>query len=443
MNNIEIIEYLEKGLKKKGADDVVIDLSYDTSMQVKFANNKISVNETWDAAEASIFTSFNKKIITSSLKEFDKKAADDIISKIVSFSNKCKPNDEHQGIAKGPFNYNKIEGLYDKKVMGLEDDAIDFVDEAVNKASEIGAKRSAGVLKLSRTKSHLFTSNDVRAEEEGTSAYFSIRCFTDKDASGHSNSISRVLRHFKPLKAAEFAANIAIKAKNPKTINAGKYDVLFEPLPFSCILQHVGEAASIFSVESGLSFLNKLNEKVANDNVTIYDYGNLENGLGSSRFDGEGMPRQKTTIVEDGVLKNYLHNYSTAKRYNVKSTGNAGLIAPDPTNVVMREGDYSKEEMIKEIKKGLYITNTWYTRFTNYNTGEFSTIPRDGIFYIENGEIKYPVKEIRISDNVLNILKNIMTIGKNVEPVSGWEVDVPCFTPHVLVKDVNISKSVE
>ena len=99
--------------------------------------------------------------------------------------------------------------------------------------------------------------------------------------------------------------------------------------------------------------------------------------------------------------------------------------------------------MFERIKKGLWITNLWYTRFSNYDSGNFSTIPRDGAFLIENGKVTKPVREIRISENLLNMLGNIKTIGSDAEHVQGWDVETPVFTPPIIVKDVNITKSAE
>jgi len=139
-------------------------------------------------------------------------------------------------------------------------------------------------------------------------------------------------------------------------------------------------------------------------------------------------------------LKTYLHNTSTARRYRVKTTANAGLISPTPSNIVLKPGNHKKEELFKSIKKGLYITNLWYTRFQNHVTGEFSTIPRDGIFLIKNGKITNSVKEIRISDNILNIIKNMVLIGKIPKQISSWEIETHVKTPHAVVKNIKITK---
>ena len=97
----------------------------------------------------------------------------------------------------------------------------------------------------------------------------------------------------------------------------------------------------------------------------------------------------------------------------------------------------------RQVKRGLIITNVWYTRFQNYETGDFSTIPRDGMFLIENGKVTGAVKELRVSDNLISILKNISAIGKEPESVFGWEVEIPTVTPPVLVKGVRVTKSAD
>jgi len=96
----------------------------------------------------------------------------------------------------------------------------------------------------------------------------------------------------------------------------------------------------------------------------------------------EGVPTQKTGLIENGICKNYLHNTSSARRHKTESTGNAGLISPEPWNVVFEKGNSKFDDMMEGIKKGLLVTNVWYTRFANYHTGDFSTIPRDGCYLI-------------------------------------------------------------
>ena len=148
------------------------------------------------------------------------------------------------------------------------------------------------------------------------------------------------------------------------------------------------------------------------------------------------MCKNSTHLTDTRILCLY-------KRYKVKNTANAGIISPEAHNLVLKKGDWNKDEMIKSIKNGIIITNLWYTRFTNYATGKFSTIPRDGAFLIKNGKIVKSVKGMRISESLPNILNNVHAVGKNPKQIISWETTMPITTADVLVKNVNITKPVE
>jgi len=440
-NSKEVAHYLKKRLLEKGADDVIIHINEQENNQIKFSNNQISVTKTWIELGAGIFATFKKKIITTNLNEISKESADRAIKNIILIEKAVKPNENFYGIAQGPFKYKKIKDLYDQKIKNLGEKSVDIVESGINEALKEGAIRTGGLLETTTNHDYILTSGDVEATEKNSNIHFSIRAFTDKDASGHGVASSNVLKYFDYKEAARHAANIALMAKNPKRIPAGTYDLIFEPLPLANLLEVIINSTSIFSVEAGLSPLaGKIGKQIGNRIVTIYDEGNLQNGLASSKFDDEGVPTRKTTVIDKGILKTYLHNTSTARRYRVKTTANAGLISPTPSNIVLKPGNHKKEELFKSIKKGLYITNLWYTRFQNHVTGEFSTIPRDGIFLIKNGKITNSVKEIRISDNILNIIKNMVLIGKIPKQISSWEIETHVKTPHAVVKNIKITK---
>ena len=160
------------------------------------------------------------------------------------------------------------------------------------------------------------------------------------------------------------------------------------------------------------------------------------------RFDAEGVPTRRNLLVSKGILKTYLHNTSTAKKFKTKTTGNAGLVYPDSHAIFVRPGDRSRDEIFSEVKDGLWLTNTWYTRYQSYVTGDLSTIPRDGIFHIRNGDVVEAWKDIRVTDNLIHLMKNIVALGKEPEQMMWWgEVSVPNFVPYALIKDVGITTS--
>lgn len=442
MSPEEIVDGIVKSLKSKGADDVIASSQTRNAQQIKFSNNKINATKSWELSNISIFMVKDKKIVATNLKDISQESADTAVTKLIEFAKSTPQNKQYGGIADGPFSYKEILNTYDKKIEDIN--GVDYVEKAINLAQTNKINRCAGVFESYVDKIFLKTSNNIEVMDKGTRVYFSIRSFAKKDASGHMVCVSRTLNNFDMESTVNKSTHIANLALNPKSINSGKFDVIFDHLPFANLIANVGNAASAFSVEAGLSCLaGKLNKKVASSLFTLSDNAQLANGFNSVKFDAEGVPTSNTIIIEKGNLNTYLHNTSTAKRHNTKTTGNAGIISPDPYNLMIEPGDLSEEELFNFVKDGIYITNIWYTRFQNYNTGDFSTIPRDGAFLIKNGKIVHAVKDLRLSDNLLNILNSATAFGKETKQVFGWEVETPVITPMALIKNVNLTKSEE
>jgi PmbA protein len=438
--------YIVKELLKKGAKDIVAHATARRQNQIKFVNNSIASVTSWHQTDIGLFLNYQGKIVSTTVSSLKKKDIDNTLNSVIRLAKFLPENREFRGIAKGPFSYKKIARTFDKKIEGMGEGGkrgVDIIEDAMSLARRNGARRVSGNLEFGSSDVYLVSSEGVEARDRGTSAYFSIRAFTDKDASGHKTACSRMLGGLDYRHAAEKAAEFSVLGKNPGGINAGRYDVVFDPMAFSVLLDNFASACSIFSVETGMSFLHdRLGKNVASEEVSIADNGRLPNGVGSVMFDDEGTPTRENLLVENGILKTYLHNTSTARRYKAKTTGNAGLVAPEPWNTILYPGKDDSKRLLSGLDKGLYITNVWYTRYQNYSTGDFSTIPRDSIFFIEKGKIKMPVKGIRVSDNMLSIMRNIGRISGGAEQVIGWETERPVVTPFVLVESVNVTKSV-
>jgi len=440
MDKSEILHYLLKKLQEKGASDIVLSMRGGKKTQIKFVNNQIAASKTWDNVSLAVFLNYNKKIVATSLQNFSTKDIDSAADKLIKFGDAIKPNENFRGIAKGPFDYKPVEKVYDKKIAELDEDCIDFVEAGINAATEEGAERTNGVLEFIDNSEHLVTSENVDVSDKGTGLYFSIRAHTDKEASGYSNQICTQLSEFKPEIPGKEAGHISKLAKDPQKLSPGKFDVIFAPYPFSNFIDHL-DSASIFYVEAGYSFFtDKIGKQVGSPAMTVYDDATFPGGLASGKFDDEGHPTQKTLLIDKGILKTFLHNTSTARRYNTKTTASAGLVCPSPSNLILESGKKSEKQLFEDFT-GLYITNLWYTRFQNYLTGDFSTIPRDGIFLYKNGEMVKSVKDIRVSENMINLYKNIAEISKERRQQCGWEVGTPVITGTALINNINITTS--
>ena len=422
---------------KRGAQDAVAEVVVDRSHQIRFSRNEPVIANRWRKTTASVFLAYNRRVVGGEISNFSK--IHERVEALVNSAKAAPENPEYRGIAEGPFKYARP--TVDRKITGLEDGA-DYVDAAIHGAVEEGAKETAGSFWRSHEDHYLETSNDVSARDERAHVYLSIRALVSLDSSGHGVSCATKLSQFDPEKAGRKAGRIAALAKEPRGGKPGTYDVIFDPLIFGSLLDQVGGRASAWLVDAGLSpFAKKLGKKVASPAITIHDDGTADT-MGRRRFDAEGVPVKKKAIIQKGLLKTYLHNTSTAKKWKTRTTANAGLIAPEPFALVCEAGDWTRDEMFNEVKDGLWLTNTWYTRFQSYVTGDFSTIPRDGIFRIKNGEVAEAWKDIRVTDNLMGLFQRIKALSHKTEQVMWWyEVTTPTIAPYALATKVGVTKS--
>jgi len=428
-------------LQARGASDATAHAHLGTTRQVKFANNKLANHSTWSTAGISLFAVFRKRIVSTTVREHTVEKVDEAVNTLEKLSKAAAPNKEFEGLAKGPFKLGK-EANYDKKLEEPGELGVEMVERAVEAARKEGAQRTAGVLELSAGKEFLATNHGARLETKGSGVYFSIRAMAEGEASGAQALCSRTLKALPLEKAATRAGELAKMAEKKAQAEPGVHETVWEPLALAALLNNVGSSASIFSVEAGFSFLTgKIGKEIASKQVTFLDDAAQKEGYGSTPFDEEGTATRETKIIEKGVLKTYLHNHSTAKRHKTKSTGHAGLISPHAWNLVLEPGKGTEEKMIREMERGLLVTNIWYTRFQNYLTGDFSTIPRDGLFLVENGEIQGAVGGLRVTDNLERFLKGISAVGKTAQNVKSWEAETPTLTPAARVETVRFTAS--
>ena len=431
---MKLLKEIAGKLEKLNVDEYALSYNEEEASQVKFANSKIVKNGYELSKDIGLFVNYKKRLGVTLIKSFDEKDIENSISALINFVKKTEQNKEFKGLSEGDFRYKELENCYDKKFDDIDEE--DAVEEGINIANEY-AEKAAGIFDKYKGKSYLITSHNIEGEEEYTKYYYSIKSIKN-EGSGYDTFCSRIFNRKLIKESALKASKIANDSQKPSEIEEGKYDVVFGMPVTNILLNEIANHACMFNVESGLSFLaGKLNQKIGK--ITLKDDARLENGFNSCKFDDEGTPSGITIILDNGILKTYLHNYSSAKRNNMQNTGNAGLIMQRASNIVLEKGE-CEEGDVNDIENGLYITNSWYTRFQNYRTGDFSTIPRDGIFLIKKGKIEKAVKNIRITDNMLNLLNNIEKIGKEIKQMKTWEADIPVMSREILIRNVNITK---
>ena len=213
------------------------------------------------------------------------------------------------------------------------------------------------------------------------------------------------------------AARRTVRKLGAKKVATQRVPVVFDAEAAGSLMGNLCSAVSGYSLYKGASFLaGQLDKSLAPEYVTVYDDGRVVGGLGSRPFDGEGLPTRRTTVVERGVLKSYLLDTYSGRKLGMASTGNASRSVGEnpsvgPTNFYLAPGAKTAQDIIKTVKQGLYVTDLIGFGI-NMVTGDYSRGAAG--FWIEGGELAYPVEEITIAGNLKDIFAGIEMIGNDL-----------------------------
>ena len=213
------------------------------------------------------------------------------------------------------------------------------------------------------------------------------------------------------------AAQRTVRRLGAKKLTTKRVPVIFDQDMAGSLLGHLATAISGYSLYKGASFLQgQLGKQLAPDFVHVEDHGRLPGGLGSRPFDGEGVATRRTVVLEGGVLTSFLLDTYSGKKVGFPSTGNASRGVGDnpsvgPTNLYMQPGTHSLDDLIGSVREGLYVTEL-IGFGVNMVTGDYSRGAAG--FWIENGELAYPVEEVTIAGNLKTMLANIEMVANDL-----------------------------
>ncbi len=291
----------------------------------------------------------------------------------------------------------------------------------------VGDKRcsASGAFSHGEVSVAVVNSLGVEAYQEYSDVFFHL-IVRNGDSSGYASFVSRNPDELNP---EELVKSAAAKASSdpPLSLDPGEYTVILEPEAVHELLFFLGYLGfNALSVQEGRSFFcNHIGEKLADEKVTIYDDGQDPRGL-QVPFDFEGIPKQKVTFFDRGVASKVTYDSFTAGREGKESTGHA-LIPPStegpiPLNLFMEGGDSSLEEMVRNVKRGVYVTRFHYTNVAEPMKAVITGMTRDGTFLVEDGEMKRPLKNLRFTESILKALSRVKAVSRERKICSSGSV---------------------
>lgn len=400
---------LDKALGLSTADACEATLDGSRTGNIRYARNTVSTAGSVSDLTLVVQSNFGKRMATATINEFDDVSLGKVVRRSEELARLAPENPEFVEVL-GPQQYLESKGFFDSTA------AIDPAYRAEVAAASIGPCResklvAAGYLEDTTGFSAMANSKGLFAYYPSTSIDFSVTVRTeDGTGSGYAARDYNDIAHFDARASSAVAMEKAMASREARAIEPGKYTVILEPAASVGLLQNMIFNFDRRQADEGRSFLAKagggvkVGEKIVDERVTIYSDPTVAE-IPASPWAQDGRRREHVRWIEKGVVKNLYCERYWAQEKGVPAT-------PFPANGVMEGGDASLEELIAATQRGVLVTRTWYIRTVDPQTLLYTGLTRDGTFFIEDGKIAFPIKNMRFNESPVIMLNNIEALGK-------------------------------
>jgi predicted Zn-dependent protease len=431
----EAKKIMEKVVGFSKADGCSVSLNGNDRGNIRYARNSVSTSGEDSNVALGVQSYFGKKSGAATINEFDDASLEKCVRRAEELAQLAPENPEfveplpQQTYGGESKTFSEATAKITPEYRAQA--AADSINPALSK--DVTA---AGYLQDSRGFGAIMNSKGLYAYNKQTSVDFTVT-MRSNDGTG-SGWAARDLNDVSKLNAAEtsrIAIDKAVRSRDAKAIEPGKYTVILEPAAAGDLVRLMMNM-NARTADEGRSFLSKkgggtkLGEKLIDERVNIYsDPWNDE--APASPFAGDGQARKRMDIIKNGVVSTLFYDRYWASQKNVAPV-------PQPGNTIMEGGTASIEDMIKDTKKGILVTRFWYIRPVDPQTLLFTGLTRDATFYIENGKIKHPIKNMRFNESPIIMLNNLETLGKQSRCVTS-EGGGSMLIPALRVRDFTFS----
>jgi PmbA protein len=441
MSHTDLLGRLIDHTLKAGADaaDAVMFESSDISLSYRLGKQE-EIERSEDNG-IGLRAIIGKKQAMVSSSDINEESLGELIERAVAMA-KIAPEDPHLTLADESLFAGACEGLeiYDGREPHIEtlQEAARATEDAARSAPGITNSEGASAA-YSKSVIALATSKGFLRSYQGASHSLSVCVLAGEGTQmerDYDYSIARFAEDVRsPEAIGKKAAEKTLRRLNPRRVKSCKVPVVFDPLISKGLLGTFASAINGASIARGSSFLkDKMGEAIFAPNITIVDDPHIKRGLASKPFDAEGVQGKKREMVKDGVLQCWFLDLRSATQLGLRTTGHAtrslsGAPSPSSTNLHMEPGTFSPKGLIGDIKSGLYVTDV-FGMGINTVTGDYSQGAAG--FWIENGEITYPVNEITIAGHLLEMFKTLT-------PANDLEMRFATNAPTVRIEQMTVA----
>jgi PmbA protein len=425
--------------KDQGVPETEVHIDESIQALTRFANNTIHQHVAEQGLAVSIRTVVNGRTARLTTNRVEEDALRAAIEDCLSLASH-QPRDSQLLATPGKQKYGAVRRFHAATAALTADERARAVKNTCQLAEKQG-QVAAGIFSSGQSQSVLVNSRGLSAAYRQTQSAFSVT-MQQGSAASWAKANSADVRRFEPLRLAKIASEKATRAQNPVELAAGRFTVILEP---AAVLDLVGllfydfAATAVRDKRSCLS--GRIGKCIFGKNITITDDVYHPEQVGAP-YDGEGMPRRRVLLVDQGVVKGLVYSRRSAKQAGTRATGH-GFALPNeygeaPVNLVVGGGNTSLEEMIASTDYGLLVTRLWYIREVDPYEKIMTGMTRDGLFLVEKGKIARSVRNFRFNQSVLEMLRNVECLGPTCRATG--EEAFEMVVPPMKVRDFHFSE---
>ncbi len=432
---------------KKGAGEAEAFLSRISSTSVSIERGQIVQSAKRTDQGLGVRAIYKKAVGFSYANILTNKTVDDVAVKALKSAKASQPDKNWTGLP-SPKKLSETKNTYDKKLVSVSSDEfvetasvlLDAVEDYDKRVLPVGGGVGAYL-----TSKVIVNSHGIEACDEGTGIECSIETIARE--AGEVTPVCFELNAERVNKIApewvgREAARQAVSSLKTKKTESGTCSVIFTQRALGILLYYtlINAVKADYVQRERSALKGKIGEEVASKLVTIHDDGSFDGGLQTAKFDGEGVPSQKTQVIKKGVLKHFLYDCYTANKIGVESTGNAfrGGLTPyastpalEATNFIFTQGKISPENLVNGTDNGLIVYGVQGAHSSNPESGEFSVVATPA-WKIEKGNVTYAVKGAMLAGTIFDILKSVSALGNNTRKIGAL------VAPWIKVENVKV-----
>lgn len=431
---------LFKAAALKGIEDIQVYYSEDNQFDIEVFKGELEKYTIADTQRLSVKGIYDSKMGTVTTEVITDDIIDFVIDSIIA-SAKTIDSEDEVFIYEGDKEYKEVKGLFNESIYKVEakekiatvidlEKKVMAIDKRIRMVQAFYGEGSNSVL--------IKNSKGLNLEKKVNDALVGVYVIASdgKDQRTAFEYIrSNDYSDFDFEKIAKMGAKKAVALLGATACKSGEYEILLTKEASASLLSPHVSMFSAESVQKDVSLLKgKIGEAIGSEKVTIIDDPFMKKSTRSGAFDDEGVATSFKELVKDGVLTGFMHNLKTAKKDNVKSTGNGFMgRGISPTNLYIKPGTLTYDDAVKSMKKGIVIVELAGTHSgTDPISGNFS-LQASG-FLVENGKIVRPVALITVAGNYLDLLKDVTDVCDDLKFDFGY-----IGSPSVLVKSLMVS----